>query len=240
MGMPAEGAAALDTGAAVMGTGAAVVGAGAVVALGWAAVVTGAAEVVAGAKVVADAWVLVTGPAVLAAGAGLPIGTAVAAAAGAEAGKGPVPGGHSAELVAGSTSASGRPGSDMLRPTAWRRGMCMTWQQQQTGAPQCSDAAWKRDAGFCFLLKVWEQRSALSGRAANGLTWSADYCGAVNEDAALLQALGSDVSIRCLIGHTSLFAPEFTGQGTNRCSGRQRAKPVQLARPGVLAVRIRR
>lgn len=30
--------------------------------------------------------------------------------------------------------------------------------------------------------------------AANGLTWSADDCGAINEDAALLQAPGSDVS----------------------------------------------
>ena len=111
MGVPAEGGAALDSGAAVVGTGAAVVGTGAVVALSWAAVVTGAAVVVTGAKVVAGAWVLVAGPAVLVLGAGLLVGTAAAPAAGAEAGTGPVPGGHSAALVAGSTSASGRPHS---------------------------------------------------------------------------------------------------------------------------------
>ena len=141
VGVPAEGAAALDTGAAVVGTGAAVVGAGAVVGLGWAAVVTDAAMVVPGAKVVAGAWVLIAGAAVLVTGAGLLLGTADAAAAGAEAGKGPVPGGHSAGLVAGSTSASGRPGSDLLRATPWRRGMCRTWQQWQSGALQCSEAA---------------------------------------------------------------------------------------------------
>lgn len=55
MGIPAEGAAALDNGAAVVGTGAAVVGIGAVGVLGWAAVITGAAVVVTGAKVVAGA-----------------------------------------------------------------------------------------------------------------------------------------------------------------------------------------
>ena len=196
MGVPAEGAAALDTGAAVEGTGAAVLGIGTGVALGWAAVVTGAAVVVAGAKVTAGAWVLIAGPAVLIVGTGLLVGTAAVAAAGAEAGTGPVLGGHSVGLLTGSTSASRRPGTELLRATAWRRGMCRTWQQRQTGAPQCSEAAQNTDAGFYILLKVWEQSAALSGTAgaAKGLTWSADDCGAVYENAALLKAPGSDVS----------------------------------------------